>query len=114
MQTKLSYNQLRQILALAISNDTIKAKLADLLAGKMAEVSELDLLAMISRSEVDKELIAILSGKDPDKMDALEGLEYISAFFAYIASNKEKYASWLASIGLKTPTKKKQTSPNSK
>ena len=50
----------------------------------MAKVSELDLLEMISRSEVDKELIAILSGRDPDKMDALEGLEHLR-FFSHIS-----------------------------
>lgn len=98
---KLSYEQLRQILALSISNGVIKTKIEDLIAGKLASVNEMDLLALITESEVDKDLIRILSGKDPETMDALAGLEYISAFFAYWASNKKRFSDLLASTGLK-------------
>lgn len=99
-EIKLSYDQLRQILAIAISNETIKGKLSDLMSGNMAEVSELDLLDLINKSQADKELIAIISGQDPDEMDAFEGLEYLSAFFGYIRANKEKFSVWLGSLGL--------------
>ncbi len=99
-EPKLSYAQLRQILCLTISNGTLKAKLEDFLSGKMAQVSEIELLELIKESEADKELIHILSGRNPDEMDALEALEYISAFFAYIRANKAKFAGWLGSFGL--------------
>jgi len=66
----------------------------------VAKVSEVELLELISQSEADKELISILSGRNPDDMDALEALEYISAFFVYIRANKERFASWLGSFGL--------------
>lgn len=97
---KLSYNQLRRIMAIAISNKTIKAKIGDFLGGKLTNISELELLELINESEADKELIGIISGKDPEKLDALEGLEYIAAFFGYIRANKAKYKGWLASLGL--------------
>ncbi len=99
-EPKLSYSQLRQILCLTISNATLKAKLEDFLSGKVAKVSELELLELISQSEADKELISILSGRNPEEMDALEALEYVSAFFVYIGANKERFASWLGSFGL--------------
>jgi len=86
-EPKLTYNQLRQILCLALS-------------GKLTKVSEVELLELISTSEADKELIRILSGQDPDNMDAVEALEYISAFFAYIRASKEKCKDWLGSFGL--------------
>jgi hypothetical protein len=99
-EPKLSYSQLRQILCLTISNATLKAKLEDFLSGQAAKVSEVELLELISQSEADKELIKIISGREPDDMDALEALEYISAFFVYIRANKERFASWLGSLGL--------------
>ena len=96
----LSYNQLRQILCLAISNATLKAKVEDFLSGKVTSVSEVEILQLISDSEADKELIRILSNQEPDNMDALEALEYISAFFVYIRANSERFRSWLGSFGL--------------
>ena len=99
-EPKLSYNQLRQILCLTISNATLKAKLEDFLSGKVTSVSELEILQLISDSEADKELICIIAERDPDKMDAIEALEYISAFFVYIRANKERFAGWLGSFGL--------------
>ena len=99
-EPQLSYSQLRQILCLTISNATLKAKLEDFLSGKVAKVSELELLELISQSEADKELIKIISGREPDDMDALEALEHISAFFVYIRANKERFGAWLGSFGL--------------
>jgi hypothetical protein len=99
-EPKLSYSQLRQILCLTNSNTTLKAKLEDFLSGKVTKVSEVEILQLISDSEVDKELICIISSQDPDKMDALEALEHISAFFVYIRASKERFSIWLGSFGL--------------
>ena len=99
-EVTLSYNQLRQILCLTISNKTLKAKLEDFLSGKLTKLSEVELLELISDSEADKELIRIISKQDPDTMDALDALEHISAFFVYIRANKERFAGWLGSFGL--------------
>ena len=103
-EPQLSYSQLRQILCLTISNATLKAKLEDFLSGQAAKVSEVELLELISQSEADKELIRIISNQDPDDMDALEALEYISAFFVYIRANSEKFKGWLGSFGLAVKT----------
>jgi hypothetical protein len=56
-EVTLSYNQLRQILCLTISNKTLKAKLEDFLSGKVTKVSEVELLELISESEADIQLI---------------------------------------------------------
>jgi len=103
-EPKLSYSQLRQILCLTISNATLKAKLEDFLSGQVAKVSEVELLELISQSEADKELIKIISGREPDEMDALDALEHISAFFVYIRANKDRFKSWLGSFGLAVTT----------
>jgi hypothetical protein len=99
-EPKLTYNQLRQILCLTISNGTLKAKLEDFLSGKLTKVSEVELLEIISTSEADKDLIRILSGQDPDELDAVIALEYVSSFFAYIRANSQRCKSWLGSLGL--------------
>jgi len=103
-EVTLSYNQLRQILCLTISNKTLKAKLEDFLSGKLTKLSEVELLELISQSEADKELIRIISKQDPDTMDALDALEHISAFFVYIRANKDRFKSWLGSFGLAVTT----------
>ena len=95
----LTYSQLRQIMALSVSNGTIKAKLEDFLAGKIAAINEVQALEMIASSEVDKDLIRILTGKDPDTMEMFEALEVIASFFVFIRANKEKFSSWLRSLG---------------
>ena len=99
-EPKLSYKQLRQILSLTISNQTLKAKLEDFLSGKVIKVSEIEILQLISDSEVDKELIRIIAEREPEEMDAIEALEYISAFFVYIRANSERFKGWLGSFGL--------------
>jgi hypothetical protein len=63
-------------------------------------VSEVELLELISKSEADKELIRIISNRDPDNMDAVEALEHISAFFVYTRANKDRFKSWLGNFGL--------------
>ncbi|MCB5265683.1 MAG: hypothetical protein LHW41_05525 [Candidatus Cloacimonetes bacterium] len=110
-EPKLSYNQLRQILCLTISNQTLKAKLEDFLSGKVTKVSEVELLELISQSEADKELIHILSRQDPTDMDALDALEYISAFFVYIRASKERFSVWLGSFGLAVTSETKPDTP---
>ena len=103
-EPKLSYKQLRQILSLTISNQTLKAKLEDFLSGKVIKVSEIEILQLISDSEVDKELIRIIAEREPEEMDAIEALEYISAFFVYIRANSERFKGWLGSFGLAVKT----------
>lgn len=96
----LTYNQLRQILALTMSNSKLKASIGDFLSGKLTDMTEVDLIDMIYQSEVDKEVIGILANRNADEMDAIEAMEYISDFFGYIRANKAKFNGWLASLGL--------------
>ncbi len=103
IKVNLSYDQLRRILALCIDNGTIRMKLSELLDGKIAEVSEMELIELLKTSEIDSDVIRILSGKDTADLDAIEGLEYLSSFFGYIRANKTRLQGWLASIGLNSP-----------
>jgi len=113
-EPKLTYSQLRQILSLVLTNKGLRAKLEDFLSGKLTKLSELELLDMIQASEADKDLIRILSNLEPDEMDAIDALEYISAFFAYIRASKEKCSSWLAGLGYAVKTGKTTPTRGSK
>lgn len=97
-------------MGLAVSNQTIRMKLSDFLGGKMTKISEIELMDLIYESQIDTELIRILSGKDPDTIEAFEGIEYITAFFAYFASNKPRFSALLASIGYQV----QQTAPSTR
>lgn len=104
-EIKLSYGQLRQIMALTINNGEVRTKLGDILNGKGGVIMEADLMDLLINSEVDKDIIRILSGQNPDTMDAIEALEILASFFAYIRASKPRFARWLESIGLKPPAK---------
>lgn len=106
----LTYDQLRRIIALVHDNPILKAKLDEFLSGRLTSVSESDLLGLISQSEVDKDMIRILSNQDPDTMDALDGLQVIADFFAYIRASKPRLSGWLASIGYQVQSKALKTS----
>lgn len=103
----LSYTQLRKILGLALENETIKTKLGELISGKAADITEMDMINLVNKSEVDMQMIEILSGKNPAEIDAVEGLQYITDFFAYCASNKATFSTLLAGTGLKAQTNPK-------
>lgn len=111
---KLTYDQLRRILALLNDNSVLKAKLDAFFAGKLTGISETDILGLISSSEIDKDMIRILTGNDPDTMDALDGLQAIADFFAYVRANKARLSGWLESIGYRVVSKAKTGSKPSK
>lgn len=95
--TKLTYAQLREILALTLTNGPIRVKLDALLAGREVSLDEGELIDLIVASEIDRDLIRILSGTDPDTLDAITALEYISDFFSYIRASSPKFTRWLKS-----------------
>jgi len=111
IQISLSYSQLRAILCLSVQNTTLKAFLSDILSGKVSSFSELELIEIIAEARLDTEIVRIISGKDPDTMDAITALEYISSFFEYIRANSARFQSWLASSGLALPLQKPQPTP---
>ena len=107
----LTYSQLRSILCLAVENTTLKGFLQQLISGDISAFSELQLLEIIAAAQVDLDIIRIVSGKDPATLDAIEAMEVISSFFAYIRANSEKYLSWLGSLGLALPNQADRVSP---
>ncbi len=106
---KLTYDQLRQIIALVHDNPVLKAKLDEFMSGKLTSISESDLLGIIAESEVDKDMIRILTDQDPGTMDAFDGLQVIADFFGYIRANKGRLSGWLASFGYAVATPKAKT-----
>lgn len=105
MEMKLTYGQLRDILGLVLSNETLRVRMDDLLSGKLLKFSELELIDLIRQSEADKDMIRILTGQDPETLDAFEGLEAIAGFFEYMRANAGKLQTWLGAFGLKAAGK---------
>jgi hypothetical protein len=108
----LTYSQLRQILSITLSNQHIRLKLADVFMGK-TELTELALIETIVNSGADLELVRILSGQDPESMDATEAMGWILAFFGYIRASWPKLKPWLGSI-ISVEEPKKTASKSSK
>ena len=72
-----------------------------------------ELIDLIVASEIDRDLIRILSGTDPDTLDAITALEYFSDFFNYIKASSPKLTRWLkvsASHPPNTPPKTRSKS----
>lgn len=110
---QISYSQLRAILSLVVKNEPIRVKLDDVLAGKELHLTEGSLLETIIDSEIDQEIIRILTGKDPGELDAFDGIEVISDFFGYMKANSARLKSWLSSIGSKAAPKPRPTTGKS-
>jgi len=111
----LTYSQLRSILSLVITSTPIKLKLDDLLAGRDLSFTESSLLELIFESNIDSDIIRILTNQDPADMDAFQAIEVISDFFAYMKANSKKLSGWLSSIASnQAPNPPKRPSKNSK
>lgn len=108
-KTKLTYAQLRDILSLIVKNEPIRLRVEDLIRGKLVNITEIELIDMVVDSGVDKDMIRIMSGQDPEQMDAVDGLEQIADFFGYMKANKERLAGWLSSFGLRAQGQVKST-----
>lgn len=93
---KLTYNQLREILGTLITSDTIKATLGELISSGKT-INEMEVLDLIYQSNVDGQILTIL-GHDPDTIDAIQGMEVILSFFAYIRGNSEKFSGFLSNF----------------
>lgn len=113
MRINLSYAQLRAILSLVVKSEPIRVKLDDVLAGKDLHITEGSLLETIIDSEIDQEIIKILTGKEPGELDAFEGIEVISDFFGYMKANSGRLSSWLSSIGSKAAASPRKTTGKS-
>ncbi len=106
----LTYSQLRQVLSITLSNEHIRHTLADVFTGT-TELTELALIETILDSGADLELIRIVSGQNPENMDATEAMGWILAFFEYIRVSLPKLKPWLESI--KSVAKPKKTDSKS-
>lgn len=93
---KLTYTQLREILGILITSDPVRATLGELFS-KGKSISELEILDLIYQSNIDSQIIAIL-GYDPETIDAIQGMEVILSFFAYIRGNSEKFSGFLSNF----------------
>ena len=113
MRINLSYTQLRAILSLVVKSEPIRVKLDDVLAGRELHLTEGSLLETIIDSEIDQEIIRILTGKDPGELDAFEGIEVISDFFGYMKANSVRLKGWLSNIGSKAAESPRKTTGKS-
>jgi len=97
----LSYAKLRKTLSVILKNKTLRKKLEDLIAGKDQELSEMSFLDALDESNVDGEILEILTGKKTDELDAAQAIGVFCDFFIYIKASWQKLKPLLSSIGLK-------------
>ena len=98
---KLSYAKLRKCLSVFLKNKVLREKLENLIAGKEQELTEMSFLDALDESNVDGEILVILTGKSTEEVDATEAIGAFCDFFTYIKSSWQRLKPLLLSIGLK-------------
>jgi hypothetical protein len=98
-EMKIKYNQLREIISLVFKNSKIKALLNERSVGTLFELDFYDMVAVLAESEVDINILQILTGKNPEELDALEAIEVISDFFTFISENYQRLIPLVVDMG---------------
>ncbi len=97
---KLTYRQLRDILALPVISKNFEGKLEDILAGE-ADLTIVGFAKMLAESRLDEEIVQILTGKDISEVDAIQGGEALANFIEFIKKNKDKFSFFVKIFGFK-------------
>lgn len=98
---KLSYAKLRKCLSVVLKNKVLREKLEGLIAGEEQELTEMSFLDALDESNVDGEILEILTDKKAEEVDAAEAIGVFCDFFTYIKTSWQRLKPMLSSIGLK-------------
>lgn len=97
---KLSYNKFRDIMCLAVENETLSARIENILDGKIQKMSKISFLKLLKKSNVDKDIYKIITGEEAGKADVFKVLKVLFDFFGWLLSNSENWKGLLGSLGL--------------
>jgi hypothetical protein len=98
-EMKIKYNQLREIISLVFKNSKIKALLQEKGVTTLFELDFKDMIVVLADSEVDIDMLQILTGKNAENIDALEAIEEISDFINFIMVNYPRLIPLVADMG---------------
>jgi hypothetical protein len=106
----LTYSKLRKVLSLFLKNPILRDGLQELISGKEQELDELGFLDLLDKSQVDLELLEILTEKKASDILADDAIGVFADFFCSIKASWQKLKPLLSSLGLKVETSLTSTS----
>ena len=95
----INYGQLRRILALGFECKGVRQPLESFFNGDDVSMDVLALTQLVYESEVDCQMVEILTGKNALEMEAFEALEVIQDFFTYLKANAKKLKAFQKLLG---------------
>jgi hypothetical protein len=84
---KLTYKQLRDILGLIIKAQSGDITIEELISGATLKSSLKNVLEAVHASNIDGEIIKILTGKKVEDISDIEGIGIITDFFSHIKNS---------------------------
>ena len=97
----LTYAKLRKVLSLFLKNPILRDGLQELISGKEQELDELGFLDLLDESQVDVELLEILTEKKASEISAEDAIGVFADFFCSIKGSWQKLKPLLSGLGLK-------------
>jgi hypothetical protein len=106
----LTYSKLRKVLSLFLKNPILRDGIKELIEGKEQELDELGFLDLLDKSQVDVELLEILTEKKVSDIPAEDAIGVFADFFYSIKGSWSRLKPLLSSLGLKVETELISTS----
>ncbi len=95
----ISYATFRKVLSTLLRNDQLRDGLTDLLAGNELELSEVGFLDLLEASNVDIDILRILTGREPEDIGPEQAAEAFTAFFSAVRGSWHAFQPLLESLG---------------
>jgi len=106
----LTYAKLRKVLSLFLKNPILRDCIKELIEGKEQELDELGFLDLLDKSQVDMELLEILTEKEVSDIPAEDAIGVFADFFCSIKASWQKLKPLLSGLGLKVESSLTTTS----
>lgn len=97
----LTYSKLRKVLSLFLKNPILRESIKELIEGKEQELDEIGFLDLLDKSQVDLEILEILTERKASDIPADEAIKVFADFFFSIKASWQKLKPLLSSLGLK-------------
>jgi len=95
----ISYATFRKVLSTLLRNDQLRDGLTDLLSGNEMELSEVGFLDLLEASNVDIDILRILTGREPEAIGPEQAAEAFTAFFSAVRGSWRALTPLLDALG---------------
>ncbi len=95
----ISYATFRKVLSTLLRNENLRDGLTDLLAGNELELSEVSFLDLLEASNVDIDILRILTGREPEDTSPQQAAEVFTAFFSAVRGSWRAFQPLLDALG---------------